>query len=86
MTFFDRCKLIVSNLPKSFKKEEFLDLVARIVPQKYYLFQRDIFTNEMQKFMFLEMKNPSDSLRLIKELNFVVFKESELQVNYIKYD
>ena len=36
--------------------------------------------------MYLEMKSPSDSARLIKGLNFSLFKESELTVNYIKYE
>jgi hypothetical protein len=36
--------------------------------------------------MFLEMKNPGDAVKLIKDLNYCVFKDNELQINYIKYD
>lgn len=86
MTSFDKCMLIISNLPKNFKKKEILKMINEFAPYKYYTLQRDFFTSELQKFMFLETNSPADSLKIIKGLNFRDFKGHEIQVNYIKQD
>ena len=70
--------LIISNLPKAFKKNEILKMITEIVPYKQYTLQRDFFTSELQKFMFLETNNPSDSLKIIKGLNFREYKGQEI--------
>ncbi len=78
MAIFDKCMLIISNLPKAFKKNEILKMITEIVPYKQYTLQRDFFTSELQKFMFLETNNPSDSLKIIKGLNFREYKGQEI--------
>ena len=78
MAIFDKCMLIISNLTKAFKKNEILKMITEIVPYKQYTLQRDFFTSELQKFMFLETNNPGDSLKIIKGLNFREYKGQEI--------